>query len=670
MAPGCNQYQHPHLHPRQLGWQPDRDLKPFQNTDSLFAEVKKIRTTRAQLDSLLEWTDLLNYADKELALQYANEAYRLAVEKGFRFSQALAMYYRALLKRRGQIVGEGKEDALADAKISQRLTRGSDPVDWQVRIGGLLGSLFYQNRGLEGSYLDSARYFADAGLALLEKASMPEKEKAYLQGQLYQDLASTYRRTDSTQTIDYFQKGIQLAKLSQNDALRASIWSGLGLFFMEKENLLAADSSLAHSEKHALSSGDLRNLTRTYQALGDLKGRQFAKGGLEKYYFQSMVYLQKCLEIQTDNRFYTYELIGYNFGDRLVYLNGYPPRAYSPEGDSAIQFYKWALEEAQKEGALEVMSFMVENINVICHYKDSLTGQDCRALLGNEDYKDFLNHNYAALVDTVRRELKTSNQRIREFEEREQTANNERRIFNYWLVSGSIFFIAVILFLVFLYQQQKKKYRARLETLRAQINPHFMANSLNAIENLVIQDKKEAASKYLIHFSRLSRKLLNASRNPKSSLKEELKTLEHFLALEQLRFRDKLSYEIIVDPEIDTDQVMVPALILQPYVENAILHGIKPKSGPGKIKISASKEGSSLICEIEDDGIGREKALALKSKSSAPTHKSQGMNINKERLKIIGRNKGANIEIIDMHHKGNASGTKVIISMPYKLKTK
>ena len=151
--------------------------------------------------------------------------------------------------------------------------------------------------------------------------------------------------------------------------------------------------------------------------------------------------------------------------------------------------------------------------------------------------------------------------------------------------------IVLVIFLlqIILQIQQQKRLQARMETLRAQINPHFMSNSLNAIESLVNQDQKQAASKYLIHFSRLTRRLLNSSRNPQTSLKEELKTLEHFLALEQLRFRDKLQYDIMVASGLNPENIEVPAMILQPYVENAIWHGLMHKEGTGNILIELKK---------------------------------------------------------------------------------
>ena len=152
------------------------------------------------------------------------------------------------------------------------------------------------------------------------------------------------------------------------------------------------------------------------------------------------------------------------------------------------------------------------------------------------------------------------------------------------------------------------------------------------------------------------------------SVAEEINMLEHFLALEQLRFRNKLQYKIEVSPNLHPELIEMPALILQPYVENAIWHGIKPKSGPGLVKVQIERSGKHLACIIEDDGIGREKAREMQASSVLHKHKSQGMAITEERLKALGKVKGSKVEIVDLHDSaGNGAGTRVIVRLPFRL---
>jgi LytS/YehU family sensor histidine kinase len=376
------------------------------------------------------------------------------------------------------------------------------------------------------------------------------------------------------------------------------------------------------------------------------------------------------MAIPNDNLVNTYELIGYNFDDYLHFQKGDPPQAYLPEGDSAIFYYKKTLDEAQKEGDLDIMDYMVDNISNLCDLKDKFTGENCNALLNTENYKVFLSKNYKTLIEGMRADLEDSNQRIRTTEKRLETAINKRRLTISWGISGVGLLFAGLIFLLILQRARNKRLQARMEALRAQMNPHFFSNSLNAIENLIITNKNELASKYLIHFSRLSRGILRSSRSPMTSLAEELQTLEHFLALEKLRFREKLTYDIQTAPEVNAKELEVPALILQPYAENAIIHGIKPLPGSGHVKVRVKKDKNTLICIIEDNGIGRDKARELKQKSAfSPNKKSHGMNITEERLKITNRAKGTHIQIIDLWDKEkNPAGTRVELRLPLKFK--
>lgn len=205
-----------------------------------------------------------------------------------------------------------------------------------------------------------------------------------------------------------------------------------------------------------------------------------------------------------------------------------------------------------------------------------------------------------------------------------------------------------------------------MDTLHTQINPHFLANSLNAIESLINLGKKQEASKFIIHFSRLSRQVLKRSLSPITTLEEELNTLKHFLELEKLRFRDKLTYEITIAPDLNPGMIEIPGLLLQPYVEKAIWHGIKPKTTPGFLKIQIKKEAKALICIIEDNGIGRQKSKVIKA-ALAAQRQSMGLTIAEEYTHLNRKLKGKKVNIIDLvNEQGQAFGTQVILRLPLK----
>lgn len=218
---------------------------------------------------------------------------------------------------------------------------------------------------------------------------------------------------------------------------------------------------------------------------------------------------------------------------------------------------------------------------------------------------------------------------------------------------------------------EKKLADSELQALRAQMNPHFLFNCLNSINSFIIKNEQEQASEYLSKFSKLIRRVLSNSKSSNVTLTNELEALELYIELEALRFNKKFNYKISVDSEVEMDYIEIPPLIIQPYVENSIWHGLMhKKEGTGSLIINIKKEGETLICVIEDNGIGREAAKKLKSKT-AVKQKSYGMNITKERLQFInhsnnnnGQKATTNIEVIDLKDQnGKATGTRIIIKI-------
>ena len=203
--------------------------------------------------------------------------------------------------------------------------------------------------------------------------------------------------------------------------------------------------------------------------------------------------------------------------------------------------------------------------------------------------------------------------------------------------------------------------------LRAQMNPHFIFNCLNSIKLYTLENDSQTASEYLTKFSQLIRLVLENSRSEKVTLQKELETLKLYIELEAMRFKDKVQYKINVVPHIDQQYIEIPPLLLQPYVENAIWHGLMHKPEGGNITIDIAQPDEYLLhIEISDDGIGREMAGQHKSKS-ATRQKSFGLKMTSERLDAINHiyKTKTEVKIVDLvDADGNAAGTKVIIEIP------
>lgn len=215
---------------------------------------------------------------------------------------------------------------------------------------------------------------------------------------------------------------------------------------------------------------------------------------------------------------------------------------------------------------------------------------------------------------------------------------------------------------------EKQIFELEQRALRLQMNPHFMFNSLNAIQNFVISNDTDKAVNYLAKFSHLMRMILANSIQTNIPLKDELKALTYYMDLEKLRFDDKFEYFIQLDPAIDTEFIEVPPMLLQPYVENAIIHGLVHIEGKGRLSIDMKKRKDSLLCVIEDNGIGREKANRLREESGIK-RQPRGMMITQERLEILSkqRRKGFLVKVTDLkNEKGEALGTRVEISIQFR----
>lgn len=215
--------------------------------------------------------------------------------------------------------------------------------------------------------------------------------------------------------------------------------------------------------------------------------------------------------------------------------------------------------------------------------------------------------------------------------------------------------------------------QAETRALRAQMNPHFIFNSLNSINSFIIDKQHEIASEYLIKFSKLIRLILDNSRSETISLEKELETLKLYVILESARYDDKFRCIYTIADNVDIKSVMIPPMLLQPFVENAIWHGLMQKEGNGTIAIDitmsneplAKSHDQLLKITITDDGIGREKSAELKSKSAA--HKSHGLKVTSQRIEMMNKLNitGARVDVTDLKDsRGNATGTQVMLLIP------
>lgn len=221
-------------------------------------------------------------------------------------------------------------------------------------------------------------------------------------------------------------------------------------------------------------------------------------------------------------------------------------------------------------------------------------------------------------------------------------------------------------------EQQKTKLQNRIATfelnaLRAQMNPHFVFNAINSVQYFITNNDPDSSQEYLSKFAKLIRYVVDNSRLTFIPIKKEIEALTLYLDLEALRFGTRFRYNIRIHPNVDMEYTQIPSMLIQPYVENAIWHGIMHKKGNGTIDVSLEMKGEILYCVIQDDGIGRQKSLELKKDKGPESRQSVGMSNTRDRLEIINQvnNSNMHVQLTDLFtESGEACGTKVEIHIP------
>ena len=240
-----------------------------------------------------------------------------------------------------------------------------------------------------------------------------------------------------------------------------------------------------------------------------------------------------------------------------------------------------------------------------------------------------------------------------------------------FMIWNLIYFVYNYMKKVRMEEQNKTKMKVQIleleaKALRAQMNPHFIFNCLNSIKSLIQQHEEERSVTYLTTFSKLIRTLFNNADKKEISLFDEMETCKLYLQLEAMRFDTNFSYNFSIDETIDLKSISVPALIIQPFIENAIWHGIVPKGSGGNVLLSVNKNNNNIEIIVDDNGIGRESSQQNKTAASFG-HQSKGVNLTQSRLELdnLLQQRQAKLETIDKKdEQGKASGTRVIITLP------
>lgn len=508
-----------------------------------------------------------------------------------------------------------------EGKYQEALTLGKNNLDIYISLNDSNGiAMSYTNIAKALSFMnffDEARDYLFKSMAINEKIGKPERVASR-----YSEIGESYLAQNNTQEAKkYLYQSIQKFAKLNNPSREYTALFNLALCHEMEQNVDSAYYYYSICEKIGLELDSDEILLYTWAGLGDIA---IEKGDLAK----GETLLKKSLALaEAAHNTQTIKDISIS----LSYL-------YADKKD-----YKNAFEFLKKGSAL----------------KDTLLNEDKIKEIAQISAKMQMN------------EIEMKNKFLKEENELQKLRLFRKNILLYSVI-GTALFLCILALLLYRHNRmkiQQEQMDLEQKQLRSQMNPHFIFNCLNSIQHYMVYNDIKNANKYLTEFASLMRKTLEISGSNSISLVQEKEYLENYLMLEQMRFENQFSYLIDIDKDIDVNQIEIPPMIVQPFVENALRHGLQYlEDKKGELLIHFSYKDENILCKIDDNGIGREKAEKLHSKNTKE-HQSLGIDLTKQRLALMKKLKrlGYDLSIIDKYNvEGVASGTQVIITIPQK----
>jgi len=461
------------------------------------------------------------------------------------------------------------------------------------------------------------------------------------------------------EAISHFEKALELERQSKNSLGVAINLGNIGYAY---QGLGRLDLAIEYYKKSLAVNQQLNNsigLAICYNALGSAYKEK-------KDYARAHEYLNKALEVNG------------NVDDKVHIAESYLNigKLWSLQGkyDEAHKYFMQCIDLCQtwrfKYLLMEAYKAIADNYKAKGDFKRSMEAME-KSLV----YKDSLLREQSSLAwaqtQAVYEVDRKDNQiKLLEHDKQISELRTKRNVVYTLSMAGFVLMLAIGGFFYIRHRNletNKQTLQLELRSLRAQMNPHFIFNSLSSIHRFIWSNNQEEASDYLTKFSRLMRMILDNTQYTFISLNKELESLRLYLDLEKLRCNDVFDYQITVAEDVNEEEVMIPPMIIQPYVENAIWHGLVHKSGKGLLEIAISVKGRTLTCTVTDNGIGRNKAIEIKEKKGQ-THRSMGMKVTEGRIDLIRKinnTKEADVNITDLEDEtGKALGTQVKLILP------
>lgn len=584
-------------------------------------------------------------------------------------------------------------------KYSDALNYHMDALDIAEEINDIalisecFGSIgiVYKN---QGKYLEALPYYQRALDMAIEL-----KDTSWIAA-CYSNAGNVYRRIGNYQkALEYHLKALEVfEQIGEKRRVSVGLMNIGNIYEDQKDYNRALEY---HSQALQLSheTNDYKRIAECLVNVGNIysswgsysKAREYYENSLQIHIEHGFRYtLSECYK----HIGLTYEREG-NLNEAVGYFNKALELAEKEDDKSNISQVMGYLAEIsiQQKAYNKAFEFASNSLEIALHNRDLQNVKNAYLYLSEaEEGKDNIRSSlkyfkqYSSIKDSLfsaekyrsiteveaKYEVEKKEQQVALLTEKNQvhllTISKRNRVL---LTSLIVIFLLIVIGYILLRNSRLKSKQQAIELeqklLRSQMNPHFIFNSLMAIQSYIYRKEPVLASDFLAKFADLVRITLENSRVEFVKLEKELKMLQVFIDLQLLRFDNKFDYTITVDDQIDIENTLVPPMMAQPFVENAIEHGLRHRKDKGNLKIIFSSSGHSILCIVEDDGVGRRLSKELEIKRK---HQSMATSITKERLGVLSKRFGKNyfLEIEDMKKEGGESlGTKVNLFIPYKI---
>ncbi|MFP9115340.1 tetratricopeptide repeat protein [Flavobacterium sp. RHBU_3] len=591
-------------------------------------------------------------------------------------------------------IDKGREYALKAHMLAKRYKM---PVQESLALINLGNAAVMQS-----SYPEALKYFNDSRI-ISEKQykNKPGKEVTEALGMAYGSIGLVCNeQNDYPKALEFFFKALKLYKASQQNDVLARVYNGIGVVYVSLKEydkaLLYYQKSLEYlnndektprgmaytniglaylrldnmekSYESFMKAKALLNDSNDFRALGELYndfGNYYRK--LEQY-DKAELYYKDALKCFGNEGYLFGSVASYEYLGNLADKKGKIAEAlncYQKSAKGAAEIGALAQVEVSEKAISELYEKQGDVKNAFEHYKKYVAAHD--SLVNSNNLKALVREemNFEFERKEAERKLEIEKKQVLY---KEQVKRHRMQII---FTALFVVFVFGIGFLIYNRRQIKKTLTLQRDlagyeqkALHLQMNPHFVFNCLGAISGFIVQNGTDSAIKYLSKFSKLMRLTLEYSKESLIPIDKEIESLQNYLELEQLRFNHVFDFKIEKDPSIEDDTAM-PPLLVQPFVENAIMHGIVPKKEKGLITVNFAVVNDNLICTITDDGIGIAKSKSLKE-NSVSIHKSMALEITRKRLEVIEAytSRKAFLTIESLNPGNDNEGTKITLSLP------